>query len=298
MVSFVFGKPMRRQVAAAIAFCLAIIAGNAFAEVPMTVNATMGLGGPPMNEAIRWAVTKLDRNGVPEAKPIFTQVAPVLQTSVKPGQYLILGRGLAMAAQIAVTVGENPVNRTLVMGMAQVNIQLITARGRKPVKDPVQWEMRTYEKGKPGGGELVSSQLASTAHFNVPAGGYAIRARYEGILADLVVPLKPGQAYDYTVNLYAGHGRLSGWNGEKRVVQSIQWQVVREKPNANGDFVLVAETIGDNPTLMLREGRYLAIGTFNDQWGMEPVTIVSGQTVKGHVQMKAGGTKPRIVPAP
>jgi len=258
----------------------------------------MGINGPPVNEILSWAITKLDKNGVPEAKPMFTQTAPVLQTSLNPGQYLILGRGLAMAAQIAITVGENPVNRTLVLGMAQINLRLVTTRGRKPVTDPVDWELRTYEKGKPGGGEFVSSQTAATAHFNVLAGGYVVRARYQGVSADLVVPLKPGQAYDYTVNLYAGHGRLSGWTGDKRMVQKIQWQVVREKPNASGQFILVAEAEGDNPTLMLREGNYMVIGTYKDFWGMAPMTIVSGETVKGHVPMKAGLGKPEIVQAP
>jgi hypothetical protein len=282
--------------AAAISLALAMLAGSAWAAVPVTVNATVGQGGPPVSQAIKWAITKLDRNGVPEAKPIFTLVAPVLQTDLSPGQYLILGRGPEMAAQMAVTVGENPVSRTLVMGMAQMSIRLITARGRKPVKDPVNWELRTYEKGKPGGGEFVSSQSGATAHFNVPAGGYVVGRVTNW--ADLVVPLQPGQAYDYTVNLYAGHGRLSGWQGEKRVVQDIKWQVVREKPNGNGQYILVAETQGDNPTLMLREGNYLVIGSSKELWGMGPMSIVSGQTVKGHVQMKTDVGKPEVVAAP
>jgi hypothetical protein len=268
------------------------------AAVPVTVDAIMGLGGPPVNEALSWMVTKLDRNGVPEPKPTITQVGPVLQTELRPGQYVVLGRSTKMAAQIAVTVGENPVKRTLVMGMAQINVRLITNRGRKPVKDPVDWELRTYEKGKPGGGEFVDSQSGATAHFTVAAGGYVIRAKYQGVRADLVVPLSPGQAYDYTVNLYAGSGRLSGWTGQKRLVQDIRWQVVKEKPAANGDYILVAEAQGDNPTLLLREGKYFVIGAFKDLWGMEPISVVAGQTVKGRVQMKQGLGKPNVVLAP
>ncbi len=295
---FKFVRPTRGLVVLTLAGAISISAGSVLAAAPVTINATLGQGGAPVEEPIRWAITKLDRNGVPEAKPLMTQVGPVLRTSLKPGQYLILGRVPKMAAQMAVTVGESPVNRTLVMGMAQVGIKLVTARGRKPVADPVEWELRTYERGKPGGGEFVSSHTGATAHFTVPAGGYVVRARYQGIKADLVVPLGPGQAYDYTLNLYAGHGRLSGWTGEKRLVQRIHWQVVREQPNARGEYTLVATTEGDNPTLMLREGRYLVIGSFKDVWGMAPMAVTSGQTVKGRVQMKPGIGQPLVVEAP
>src|SRR4029453_7466187 len=131
-----------------------------------------------------------------------------------------------------------------------ISIKMITSKGRKPVKEPIQWDMLTYVKGKPGGGELVHSGKAPTATFSVPAGGYVVRATYNGTTADLVVPLKAGQSYDYTLNLYAGYTEPTAFNGKTKIMQDVTWQVVRAKPNEKGEYELVTEQHSPKPQTM------------------------------------------------
>lgn len=258
----------------------------AASEAEVTINATMGQGGAPLTDPVTWTVTKLDKNGKPEKKPTVTQTGPVLQTKLKPGQYQVLAQAKSMAAKQTFTVGQSPVTRTVTLGTAEVSIKMITSKGRKPVKEDVEWKLLTYVKGEPDKGEQLEVVKAPTATFKVPAGGYVIRATYKGVKADLVVPLLAGQAYEYTLNLYAGYGEGAAYSGKKKIVQDVSWQVVREKKNNKGEYELVTEETGPTPKIMLREGKYILIARYGNMWGSEKLNITAGEVKSVKITLK------------
>jgi hypothetical protein len=262
------------------------IALAATAEADVTINATMGQDGKPLADPITWTVTKLDKNGKPEKKPVVTETSPVLKTKLKAGQYQVIAKAKKMAAKQVFTVGKEPVARTIILGTASVSIKMITSKGRKPVKDPIQWELLTYVKGQPDKGEKLDLVNAPTASFTVPAGGYVIRATYKGVKADLVVPLQAGQSYDYTLNLYAGYGEAVAYNGKKKIAQDVNWQVVRQKPNDKGEYELVAQETGAAPKIMLREGKYLLIARYGNMWGSEKLDVTAAEVKTVKVKLK------------
>lgn len=266
----------------------------AAAEAEVTISAANGLDGKEITEPVSWTITKLDKNGKPGKTPAVQEAAAVLKTKLKPGQYQVLGHAKGMAAKQTFTVGKEPVVRTVTFGMSEISIKMITSKGRKPVKEPIQWEMLTYVKGQPKGGQLVDMVKAPTATFNVPAGGYVVRATYNGATADLVVPLKAGQAYDYTLNLYAGYTEPAAFNGKKKVMQDVTWQVVRAKPNEKGEYELVAEQRAPEPKIMLREGKYLLIARYGDMWGKENLNITAGELAKVKVKLAKDAGVPVI----
>jgi hypothetical protein len=257
----------------------------AAAEAEVTISAANGADGKKITEPVSWTITKLDKNGKPGKKPAIEEAAIILKTKLKPGQYQVLGRTNGMAAKQTFTVGKEPVVRTVTFGMAEINIKMITSKGRKPVKEQVQWEMLTYVKGKPDGGQLIETVMAPTATFRVPAGGYVVRATYNGTTADLVVPLKAGQAYDYTLNLYAGYAEPAAFHNKNKIMQEVHWQVVRTKPNAKGEYQLVAEHRGAEPKIMLREGNYLLIARYGEMWGKHDLSITAGELHKVKIKL-------------
>jgi len=257
----------------------------AAAEAEVTINATNGADGKAITEPVSWVITKLDKNGKPSKTPAVQEASAILKTKLKPGQYQVLGQAKGMAAKQTFTVGKEPVVRTVTFGMSEISIKMITSKGRKPVKEPIQWEMLTYVKGQPDKGERVDIVTAPTANFVVPAGGYVVRASYNGTTADLVVPLKAGQAYDYTLNLYAGYTEALAFNGKTKIMQDVTWQVVREKPNEKGEYELVTEQHSPEPKIMLREGKYLLIARFGDMWGKERLHITAGELAKVKIKL-------------
>jgi len=269
----------------AAAFLMSGNAVMAASEAAVTINATNGVDGKAITEPVSWVITKLDKNGKPAKKPTVEEKSAVLKTTLKPGQYQVLGQSKSMAAKQTFTVGKEPVTRTVTFGMSEISIKMITSKGRKPVTDPIQWEMLTYVKGQPDKGERVDIVTAPTATFNVPAGGYVVRASYNGTTADLVVPLKAGQSYDYTLNLYAGYAEALAFSGKTKIMQDVTWQVVREKPNEKGEYDLVAEQHAAVPKIMLREGKYLLIARFGDMWGKEKLVVTAGELAKVKIKL-------------
>ena len=117
----------------------------------------------------------------------------------------------------------------------------------------------------------------------------APRIRY-----DLVVPLKAGQSYEYTLNLYAGYTEAAAFNGKTKVMQDVTWQVLREKQNAKGEHELVAEQVGAEPKIMLREGKYLIIARYKDTWGKERLNITAGEVAKVKIKLGKDTDQPVI----
>jgi len=239
-----------------------------------------------MTEPVIWTVSKLDKNGKPHKDPSVEETSPVLKTKLKAGHYQVVARTKDMATKQVFTVAKEPVTRTVIFGLAEINIKMITSKGRKPVKDPVQWLMLTYVKGDANKGKEVANVTGPTASFTVPAGGYVVRANYKGVTADLVVPLKAGQSYDYTLNLYAGYGAPSAFKGKEKIQQDVIWRVVREKPNEKGEYQLVTEQHTAEPNIMLREGKYILIAQFGKLWGQEKLYITAGETEKVKITLK------------
>lgn len=255
-------------------------------EAEITMDAKVGNDGKPLTTPVSWTITKLDKNGKPEKKPVVTEKTAVLKTKLKAGQYQVIVKDQKMAAKQTFTVGEAPVVRTIVLGNASVSIKMIMSKGRKPVKEAIEWKLLTYIKGQPDKGEQIDVVTAPTASFTIPAGGYVIRATYNGIKADLVVPLQAGQSYDYTLNLYAGYGEGAAYNGKKKIAQDVSWQVVREKKNEKGEYQLVIEQTGAAPKIMLREGKYILIARYGDMWGSEKLNITAGEVASVKVKLK------------
>ena len=276
----------------AVALCAAmpLVAGKAAtaasaSEAEVTINATNGLDGKAMTEPVSWTISKLDKNGKPSKTPTIQESAAILKTKLKPGQYQVLGQTKGMAVKQTFTVSKEPVVRTVTFGMSNLTIKMIMSKGRKPVTEDIQWEMLTYVKGQPDKGKQVDVVTAPTASFTVPAGGYVVRASYNGATADLVVPLKAGQSYDYTLNLYAGYTDALAFNGKTKIMQDVTWQVVRAKPNAKGEYDLVTEVKSPKPKIMLREGKYLLIARFGEMWGKEDLNITAGEVAKIKVKL-------------
>lgn len=244
----------------------------------VTLTATMGHGGQPVTTPVSWSITQLDKAGKPSSKPTASQSAPVFKGNLPTGHYQVVAQSEGTAVKQTIFVGQSAVSENIVLGIAHLNIQVITAMGRTPLKEPVDWQMFTYQKGKTEGGTLIDKQTAATGIFLVPGGSYVVRAKYKDMTADLVVPLTSGQTYDYIINLYAGYAKFSAVANQQLVKQKVTYQIVRQKPNDAGQYELIAEKVGAAPQAMLREGNYLVIARYGKMWGVEKLAVQSGQT--------------------
>jgi hypothetical protein len=179
---------------------------------------------------------------------------------------------------------------------SKLTIGMIPNSGRGAITDPIGWQVFTYSKGVTENGQLVAEKTAPNATFNLPAGSYVIRAAYRGTQSDLVIPLAPNQSYTYTINLYAGNAKLSAVNvGGTTVKKDVSWQIVREKPGADGSYQLVTTSADAAPQLLVREGNYLVVARQGELWGVEKLSIKAGRTTTKKVKLKKAEGAPVVI---
>ncbi len=281
----------------------------------VTIMAVEGAGGPEVTEEILWTVVKVDKEtGKPEAKPTLTGKSAHLKAKLDPGQYVVTAALGKTKASQAILVGEKATTRSIILTEngkktaaaakkpvagppAQISINLKLSKGKKPVKEAVHWEVYEYSKGQATeNGVKVTEQKAATGIFSLPAGSYVVRAKYQGAQADLVIPLEGGNSFKYTLNLYAGYAKLSALKpGKKKAMGDLSWQVLRQRPNAPGVYELIAQSDKPDPTIMLREGRYIAVARIGEKlWGSENIVVMAGETVTKKISLKEGIGAPEV----
>lgn len=283
----------------------------------VTIMAVEAAGGPEVRDEVSWSVVRVDKEtGKPEAKATLSGKGPRLKAKLEPGQYIVTAALGKTTASQAILVGETATTRSIVLSEpgkktaaaagkpvsglpAEISINMKLTKGAKPVKEPIEWEVYEYSKGATESGEMVASQNAAVGRFKLPAGSYVVRAKYKGAQADLVIPLEPGNSFKYTLNLYAGYAKLSAVKpGKQKALGEVSWQVLKQRPNHPGVYELVASSDKSNPTVMLREGRYIAVARIgNKLWGSENIQVISGETISKKIDLKEGVGAPEVASA-
>ena len=317
----------------ALAAAFMFVASPVFAT-PVTLNAVDRPGGAVLNEPIQWRVLQIDKKGKIVPTPVAVGSDSVLKTDLKPGHYqvvairgtltikqgMVIGSGNevrnivvsdANAAVKPITTGAaatgapatgtvKPIDRTAappaaVVANSKLNIGMIPNSGRSFITEPIDWQIFTYTKGVTENGQMVAEKNTPNATFNLPAGSYVVRALYKGTQSDLVIPLAPGQAYNYTINLYAGQAKLTAIKSSGPARDAVSWQIVREKPGPDGKYELVTASSEASPQLLMREGNYLVLAKVGDLWGMQPLAIKAGRITTASVKLQTGAGAPIVV---
>ncbi len=239
-------------------------------------------GAKPLKDDIAWVVEPIGKTegAKQEAK------GPTPTFSLVPGKYRVTG-----------TLGNASVNREIdVRSAAKVvldfnagyaRLAMIPARGAKPVSVKIHWEIYRYTKGGIDERAKVTEALEANPQFTLPNGFYTVRGRYEGVNSEMVIEIKAGILYKYTVNLYAGTVALNAVNGKgKAVKENVRWNIVRASKGKDGKRIPVASYSEASPSFLLREGKYVAVVSAGDLVGEAPFEIKMGKTRKVKVELK------------
>jgi hypothetical protein len=312
---------LRSLILSLAAFCasLAVVVGLSVSTAraaEVTLLAVEKAGGAEVKGDIAWSVVKVNKEtGKPEAKPAATGNGARLVAKLDPGQYLVTAKLGKIESSQAILIGKSATTRSLVLAdpmkqtaskkpdagpPAKLSINMKLSKGKNPVKEPVKWEVYEYRKGATENGEKVAEQTAAVGQFSLPGGSYVVRAHFKGTKADLVIPIAAGQSLKYTLNLYAGYAKLTALKPKKQKTsaEALNWQILRQRPNAPGIYELVASSEKPDPNIMLREGRYLAVARLGTKlWGSEPLVITAGETTSKKINLKEGVGAPEVAAA-
>lgn len=252
----------------------------------LSMTGVITKGAKPIKEPISWTVTRI--TGECRGQVVTTKTAPVLEVTLDPGNYRVQAQYETAGASSQVFVGKKQkVKQAIDFRAAIVTFRLIPHSGAPAVKQPVSWKVYEYVKGNGGIGRQIGEGLAPHQRFLLREGAYVVRATYVDTVTDLVVPVKSGDAFNYTVNLYSGQVKLKAVDKKKKAVPGeVVYEIARAKPGTDGKHQVLATRTSPTEPLMLREGKYIVTAR------------AGGKTGKTEVNVKAGKTKNVVVTMP
>jgi hypothetical protein len=234
-----------------------------------------------LTDPIRWTVVRTATGGVPQAVVARDKNATAT-FKLPPGKYVVEGIWKAIVVQRDVEVPSGkPLTTLFNFNAGTISLKMIPYTGAPAITSAVKWELYFMRKG--AGANLQDSDklfmvVAPTQQFSLPAGHYVVRASYGGTSADLVMPVEAGHSYKYTINLYSAKVTFSAAGTDKNTT----WQVLRARPDNDGQHRMVASQTGESPTFLLREGKYIMRVSTGDKKGEEPFEVKAARnsTVK------------------
>lgn len=235
-------------------------------------------GAKPIKEPISWKVVRI--SGECRGQVVAAMTAPTLEVPLDPGNYRVVAQYDAAEASSQVAIGKKQkVKQDVDFRAATVTFRLIPHSGAKPIQEPVDWKVYEYVKGNGGIGRQVGEGQAAHQRFLLREGAYVVRATYIDTVTDLVVPLKSGDAFNYTVNLYSGQVQLKAIDKKKKAVSGeVVYEIARKAPGADGKPQVLAKKISPKEPLVLREGTYIVTARAGEKVGTTEVKVKAGKT--------------------
>ncbi len=245
--------------------------------------AIIAQGGDVIADKLVWTVT--DEKG----KPVVSETSARPKFVLLPGKYKVAAELTVGEVTNDLVVGNVHGKQVMTLNAAYLTVKVIPHAGAPAIKDDVEWELYAYAKGKTENGKKLLSETAPTQSYLLPAGAYVVRAKYDGAWADVVVPLEPGQGYNYTINLYAGTLTASATKaGGGKLTGEVRWEVLRANPGPDGSRETVAWFIGAKAKFTLREGSYVVIARASNMSRTETIEVKAGKVKKLTLAMKPG----------
>jgi hypothetical protein len=236
-------------------------------------------------DPIAWTVVRKADGGIPQAV-VARDKTPSATFKLPPGKYIVEGIWKAIVVQrdVEVPTGK-PYTVLFNYNAGTISLKMIPYSGAAPITTAVKWELYFMRKGN--GANLQDNDklfmvVAPTQQFSLPAGNYVVRASYGGTFADLVMPIEAGHSYKYTINLYSAQVTFNAAGADK----TTSWQVLRAKPDGDGQRRMVASQTGASPTFLLREGNYIVKVATGDLHGEQAFSVKAAKnsTVKIKLQ--------------
>jgi hypothetical protein len=242
----------------------------------LTMTGVITKGAKPIKEPISWTVTRI--SGECRGQEVATKTGSSLKLKLDPGNYRVRALYDSAEASTQVTIPKKKeVKQQIDFRAATVTFRLIPHAGAPVIKQPINWQVFQYVKGNGGRGKQIAEGTAPHQRFLLTEGAYVVRANYVDTVTDLVVPVKAGDAFNYTVNLYSGKVALKAVDKKKNAVKGkIVYEIARAKPNGKGE--VLATKVSPKEPLVLREGKYIVTAKAGDRVGKTEVEVKAGKT--------------------
>lgn len=256
--------------------------GDDAAPVKVKLQAAIVQDAKALKDDIKWSIAPLSKDGT--AAQGVTKASPDVQ--LVPGKYRVTATlGFATVTRdIAVAEAGK---QELVFDAGWAHFQMVPNRKGKPIKDNVHWTIYRFTKAGVDENAKLSELTDPNPQLTLPKGWYTVRAKYQGIVLQMVAEVKAGTLYKYTVVAYAGKATFVAVDDNgKAVKKDLLWSIERVSKANGGKRVPVTTDSTASPSLLLGEGKYVVVVKVGDLIGETPFDIEATRNKKVTVKLK------------
>jgi hypothetical protein len=255
-------------------------------EVKVKLQAVIVQGAKALKDDISWSIAPIGEDGTP--KQTVKKAAPEVQ--LLPGRYRVTAvlDHATVTKEITVT---DAAKHELVFDAGWARFQMVPSRKAKPLDENVQWQIFRYSKSGVDESRKLVELVAPSVQLALPVGWYSVRAKYQGIVSNMVAEVKAGILYKYTVVAYAGKVRFAAVDAKgKAVKKDVVWTIERVSKSQGGKRLPVTTDQTAAPNLLLGEGKYVVVAKAGDLIGETPFDIEADREKKVTVKLKPVST--------
>jgi hypothetical protein len=252
------------------------------APVKVKLQAAIVKGAEALKDDIKWSIAPLSKDGT--AAQDVTKPSPDIQ--LVPGTYRVTATlGFATVSR-DITIAEAG-SEELVFDAGWAHFQMVPNRKAKPIEGNVHWTIYRFTKGGVDEKAKLTEMDAPSPQLTLPKGWYTVRAKYQGIVSEMVSEVKAGTLYKYTVVAYAGKATFTAVDAKgKRVKKGAIWTIERVTKNNGDKREPVTTDSTASPSLLLGEGKYVVVVRVGDLIGEAPFDIKANRDKKVTVKLK------------
>jgi hypothetical protein len=253
--------------------------------VKVKLQAAIVQGAKALKDDIKWSIAPLSKDGT--AAQEVTKASPEVQ--LVPGKYRVTAvLGFATVSRDITVTGAG--KQELVFDAGWARFQMIPSQKAKPIEDKVHWTIYRFTKGGVDERAKLTEMDAPSPQLALPKGWYTVRARYQGIVSEMVAEVKAGTLYKYTVVAYAGKATFAAVDDKgKTVKKGAVWTIERVAKSKDGKRVPVTTDSTASPSMLLGEGKYVVVVKVGDLIGEAPFDIQATREKKVTVKLKPAG---------
>ena len=260
-------------------------AATADDAVKVKLQAAIVQGAKALKDDIKWSIAPLSKDGT--AAQEVTKASPEVQ--LVPGKYRVTAvLGFATVTKdITVTSAGK---QELVFDAGWARFQMIPDRKGKPIEANVHWTIYRFTKGGVDEKAKLTEIDAPSPQLTLPKGWYTVRAKYQGIVSEMVSEVKAGTLFKYTVVAYAGKATFTAVDDKgKTVKKGAVWTIERLAKGKDGKRVPITTDSTASPSMLLGEGKYVVVVKVGDLIGEAPFDIQATRDKKVTVKLKPQG---------
>ncbi len=231
--------------------------------------------GKLLPKGVKFAIYKGDEV---KGEPMYQGGGGEFKTELAAGEYTVTGEFGKMKAESTLQIPEGKTGiHEMVFKALGLTLHAVMAEGDKPIQKGMAWSIYRAEDGTEG--KSLEDSYKAEPVFNLEAGKYIVRARFEESRVEKVVEIEEGTGRELTLILGSGvlvaQAKMS--EGSDLLSKGLSWSLVNAEPNSEGEFPELVHSYESKTNLVVAAGKYLLKVRYGESNTQKEVEVKAGE---------------------